>query len=157
AGIPREHLDGKHHPCPKCGGTDRFRLLDEHAGAVICSQCFSERNGDGLSAVQWIRGCNFRQAIQFVAEFVGIAPQNGHGLGQPVDILGAVCRAKRMPRQSAIAYGARVEKGAVVFPSWGPDGSALSDFTIRLSGTEKQRKGMWPKGGTAGVFLPAAD
>src|SRR5262249_35824205 len=116
-----------------------------------------ERNGDGLSAVQWIRGCNFRQAIQFVAEFVGIAPQNGHGLGQPVDILGAVCRAKRMPRQSAIAYGARVEKGAVVFPSWAPDGSALSDFTIRLSGTEKQRKGMWPKGGTAGVFLPAAD
>jgi hypothetical protein len=158
AGIPSDHLDGKHHPCPKCGGTDRFRLVDASAGAVLCSQCFNERNGDGLAAVQWMLGCGFGKALRYTAELVGITPQNSHGQnGHAVDPLDAICKAKHMPRESAIAYGARVDKGAVVFPAWGSDGAPLSDFTIRPTGTDKQRKGMWPQGGTAGVFLPVAD
>ena len=28
AGISADILDGDHHPCPKCGGKDRFRLID---------------------------------------------------------------------------------------------------------------------------------
>ena len=40
-GVPRDILDGQHHPCPKCGGTDRFRLVDRDAGALYCNQCFS--------------------------------------------------------------------------------------------------------------------
>ncbi|MEM8494352.1 MAG: primase-helicase zinc-binding domain-containing protein [Planctomycetota bacterium] len=47
AGIPGDLLDGRNHPCPRCGGTDRFRLIDADAGAVFCNQCFRERNGDG--------------------------------------------------------------------------------------------------------------
>ena len=31
-GIPSEVLDGKHHFCPRCGGKDRFRMIDREAG-----------------------------------------------------------------------------------------------------------------------------
>ena len=34
AGIPQESLDGRPHPCPKCEGTDRFRFIDDAAGAA---------------------------------------------------------------------------------------------------------------------------
>jgi primase-helicase-like zinc-binding protein len=157
AGIPQERLNGGHHACPKCGGTDRFRLIDAGAGAVLCSQCFNERNGDGLAAVQWIRGCNFPLALRFVAEQVGIAPKNGHTNGHSIDPLDAICRAKRMPRDGALIYGGRITDGAVAFPSWGPAGEPLSEFTIWPNGNEKRKKGLWPKGGTAGIFLPVVD
>jgi hypothetical protein len=62
AGIDSGILDGKHHPCPKCGGSDRFRLIDEAAGAVYCNQCFKAGNGDGLAAVQWMQCCDFKEA-----------------------------------------------------------------------------------------------
>ncbi|ADG66832.1 P4 alpha zinc-binding domain protein [Planctopirus limnophila DSM 3776] len=67
-GIDSALLDGKHHPCPKCGGTDRFRMLDADAGSLYCNQCFNERNGDGLAAVQWLRGCDFPEALRLVAD-----------------------------------------------------------------------------------------
>ena len=34
-GFNGEDLDGRHHPCPVCGGTDRFRFLDEDAGYAL--------------------------------------------------------------------------------------------------------------------------
>jgi hypothetical protein len=38
-GISAQLLDGRHHPCPGCGGTDRFRFDDkEGRGTWICSQ-----------------------------------------------------------------------------------------------------------------------
>lgn len=71
AGIPREHLDGHHHPCPKCGGKDRFRLIDEKAGAVLCNRCFDRNNGDGIAAVQWMLGLGFPEAITRICNFLG--------------------------------------------------------------------------------------
>ena len=75
ASIPRESLTGNHGPCPKCGGRDRFRLMDEDMGAVICNQCFRERNGDYFAAVQWARGVDFLEAAKLVGEYLGIQPQ----------------------------------------------------------------------------------
>jgi P4 family phage/plasmid primase-like protien len=72
AGIPADFLDGRHHPCPKCGGDDRFRLIDADAGACYCNQCFSEKNGDGLAAIQWFTGWPFPEALKKVAEFLGL-------------------------------------------------------------------------------------
>ncbi len=38
-GIDDRLLDGRHHPCPGCGGTDRFRFDDkEGRGTWICGQ-----------------------------------------------------------------------------------------------------------------------
>lgn len=75
ASIPRDALTGNHGPCPKCGGSDRFRLLDSEAGAVLCNQCFRERNGDYFAAVQWARNVDFLEAAKLVGEYLGIAPQ----------------------------------------------------------------------------------
>ena len=71
-GVPDEILDGKHHPCPKCQGEDRFRLLDQDAGALYCNQCFTTKNGDGFAAIGWLLDCSFIEAAKKVAEHVGI-------------------------------------------------------------------------------------
>ena len=76
-GIPLELLDGKNHPCPKCGGTDRFRAIDLNAGALFCNQCFSERNGDGLAALAWLQGWPFRTTLEKLAGYLGIDEGNG--------------------------------------------------------------------------------
>ncbi|RMF86426.1 MAG: DUF3987 domain-containing protein [Planctomycetota bacterium] len=65
-------LDGKHHPCPRCGGKDRFRLIDPDAGAVLCNQCFSKNNGDFLAAVMWMTGCDFPEAVRMVGDYLGL-------------------------------------------------------------------------------------
>lgn len=58
-GIPAERLDGRGHPCPKCGGRDRFAAFADVAqrGAVHCRRCFTAgcpiRPGSGLATLQW--------------------------------------------------------------------------------------------------------
>lgn len=74
AGIPSTALDERHHPCPKCGGTDRFRFIDPDAGACYCNQCFNQKSGDGFAALAWIRGCTFWDAVQFAAGCIGLSP-----------------------------------------------------------------------------------
>ena len=71
-GIERSLLDGKGHPCPKCGGRDRFSLIDADRGAVLCRKCFNKKNGDIFAAVQWWTGCEFKEAIEKVLNFAGI-------------------------------------------------------------------------------------
>lgn len=74
AGIPLPVLDGNHHPCPRCEGTDRFRFIDEADGAVLCNQCFNKANGDGIAAVMWFKGWGFSDAVRFIAEQLGHSP-----------------------------------------------------------------------------------
>lgn len=76
-GMPPEVLTGKNCPCPKCGGTDRFRFINPDAGACFCNQCFDTKNGDGLAAVQWWTGESFPAAVHAVAEFLGLNGANG--------------------------------------------------------------------------------
>lgn len=73
-GLSDSQLNPKQHgPCPRCGGTDRFRALDDVAetGGLYCNQCFSTGNGDGLAAVQWLRDCTFAEALRLVAAELG--------------------------------------------------------------------------------------
>lgn len=72
-GFDGQSLDGRHHPCPRCGGTDRFLMVDQDAGAVLCNQCFAENNGDGLAAIAWRNDWTFGATIKAVAEHLGIA------------------------------------------------------------------------------------
>ena len=75
ADVPLELLDGKHHPCPKCGGKDRFRAFDDFAetGGVYCNKCHSEKNSDGISTLQWATGMEFKAAVNLLAEHLGIS------------------------------------------------------------------------------------
>jgi len=73
--VSESHLTGRHGPCPKCGGQDRWRTLAgfNETGAAYCNQCFSSRNGDGFSLLQWANGWTFPRALQEVAAVLGLA------------------------------------------------------------------------------------
>lgn len=61
--------DGKHGPCPICGGKDRFRFDDkEGRGTYICNQCGA---GDGWKLVQECFKVGFVEAVEKVAGVVG--------------------------------------------------------------------------------------
>lgn len=78
AGIPAERLDGRGHPCPRCGGRDRFAAFPgvEQLGGVHCRHCFTRGSrvspGDGISTVQWMLDCSFVESIRWIAEQLGL-------------------------------------------------------------------------------------
>lgn len=79
-GCDGDLLDGQHHPCPKCGGTDRFRFTDQAGdGSVICNQCARRHCGDGLATVGWLTGWTFPEVVRRVSDHLGIDSSNGNG------------------------------------------------------------------------------
>lgn len=62
--------NGRHGPCPHCGGSDRFRFDDmEGRGTWICSHC---GNGDGLDLVKRVTGDGVKKAAQVVAQVLAL-------------------------------------------------------------------------------------
>jgi len=126
AGIPREFLDGKHHACPRrCiggksnvpGGKDRFRLIDEQDGAVLCSVCFSEKNGDGFATIQWMRDVDFPKSLDLVATVLGVKKKGRRRKKTPEEALAFEdwridradwCESKGLDQQTVIDAGGRM-------------------------------------------------
>jgi hypothetical protein len=80
-GVDPAILDGRHGPCPRCLGEDRFRAFKDFPenGGVICGQCHDQANGDGFATLQWLCGWDFWETLRKVAEYLGIAPStNSH-------------------------------------------------------------------------------
>jgi putative DNA primase/helicase len=74
-GIAGTFLNGKHGPCPACGGKDRFRFDDKFShGDYICSQpeCGP---GDGFRLVQLVNGCDFSTARALVMQAAGLSDE----------------------------------------------------------------------------------
>lgn len=76
-GIPSDILDKKHHPCPSCGGTDRFRFTDgsgssRGSGVWICNQCKPE-GGSPFDLLIDVCGYSLNEAKDKVAALVGLA------------------------------------------------------------------------------------
>ena len=157
AGLPEDLLRNprRHGPCPKCGGTDRFRAFDDVAetGGTICNQC-GRNNGDGFATIQWARDQTFPEALNAVAEFLGIsrAPPNGH----PLSIVEAVARLKHMPLDAFREFGAvearRNGQAVARVPVHDERGAVVSHFDLGLKGW--LQKGLSAKGLDAGLFLP---
>ena len=154
AGIDGAILDGRHHPCPRCQGTDRFRLIDESAGAVLCNQCFTTRNGDGIAAVQWSLGIGFPEAVKKVAEHLGI--NNGQAVADNMNIVAEIAQRKRVPLESWKAFGAHAAKrGSFTIcrlPMYDKHGRECSHFDLATVNS-KLLKGMCAAKKPAGVFL----
>lgn len=71
-GLPAKLLNGRHGPCPFCGGKDRFRFDDkEGRGTWICSQCGA---GDGIDFVMRAQNVDFKGAAALVEPLVGSVP-----------------------------------------------------------------------------------
>jgi len=72
-GLDTELLNGKHVPCPFCGGKDRFRFTDYQGyGDWICNQCGA---GQGIELVKRIAGVDFKEAVRLIEMVaIGIKP-----------------------------------------------------------------------------------
>lgn len=98
-GLSDDSLSGYHGPCPKCGGTDRFRVFTdfEQSGGAHCNKCLSDRNADGFAFLQWWHNWNFVEALKAVAEYLKL-PVALAGSGPKSS---AIRAAKPQPQQSA--------------------------------------------------------
>ena len=66
--------NGKHCPCPVCGGKDRFRFDNQNGrGTYICNQCGS---GDGLELIKNYCQCDAKEASSKVAECLNLSNHN---------------------------------------------------------------------------------
>jgi phage/plasmid primase-like uncharacterized protein len=78
AGLPENLLNGKGHPCPRCGGNNRFASFPDVAerGSVHCRTCFNSgtnpRPGDGLATLRWFMGCDTATACRWLAGWLGL-------------------------------------------------------------------------------------
>jgi putative DNA primase/helicase len=67
--VDSRHLDGKHHPCPICGGKDRWRFDDKKGeGTSICGQCGAR---DGVKLVMDLLGVDFPEAAKRIEVIIG--------------------------------------------------------------------------------------
>jgi putative DNA primase/helicase len=68
-GVPEKFVNGKHQPCPMCGGKDRARFIDTNGdGTYICAQC---GGGSGLGLLIKMHGWDFKKAAENVEEIIG--------------------------------------------------------------------------------------
>lgn len=66
--------DGKHGPCPNCGGEDRFRFDNkEGRGDYFCSGCGA---GDGFMLVEKVMNIDVRGAMEAVSHVLGGCKKN---------------------------------------------------------------------------------
>lgn len=115
AGLPADCLEPGGHPCPSCGGKDRFSA-DKNvndSGAVFCRHCFDKdsaiKPGDGVATVAWLRNTTNGEAAKWIADRLGM---NGVQASAPVDIITATCRDKRMPIEAFKSFGVKeVQRG----------------------------------------------
>jgi hypothetical protein len=52
-------------------------MIDMEAGALFCNQCFAKGNGDGVAALQWLTGLDFKATVAQLTDHLGL--QNGNG------------------------------------------------------------------------------
>ena len=70
-GVSEKLLNGAHHACPICGGTDRFRFDDrEGDGDYFCNGCGP---GSGLKLIMGVHRITFDKAARLVDGVIGKA------------------------------------------------------------------------------------
>lgn len=155
--VPADILDGRHHPCPRCGGTDRFRTFDDFAdtGGTLCNQCH-QKGGDGFSTLQWLLDSSFPEVLNLTASYLAM-----NGTARPAqnpDLIEALCRDKNMPLDAFKQFGptlaergrGHTRKPAVRVPTYNERGEEFSYYDLAPG-----HKGWCKFGkGNAGMFFP---
>lgn len=74
SGMAPELLNKRHHPCPGCGGRDRFRFIDAKGdGFFICGGGGDRTVGDGFTLLEHVHGMSPAESLRFVADYLGLA------------------------------------------------------------------------------------
>jgi putative DNA primase/helicase len=98
AGVSSKLLDHrKHHPCPFCGGKDRFRFSDHSGkGRWFCNQCKPPPGGDGYEFLQAFKGIDFKEAAKLARSLAGVRDP-----APPAPDMGKLMRDRRRLWESA--------------------------------------------------------
>ena len=68
-GFPTTITNGRHQPCPNCGGTDRFRFDNKDGnGTFYCSHCGP---GNGVDLVMRVKDWDFKKAAEEIEKAAG--------------------------------------------------------------------------------------
>lgn len=74
--LPSTVFNGKHQPCPNCGGNDRFRWTDnletKGDGGAICNVCGNDK---GIGWIMKLTGEPYSEAVNILGRFLGKVPQ----------------------------------------------------------------------------------
>ena len=78
-GLEPAQLNGRHQPCPLCGGRDRYRFDDmAGSGSWFCNQCGGKDQlgggGTGIDLLMRLRHWSYRQACEAVERYLELAP-----------------------------------------------------------------------------------
>ena len=78
-GLEPAQLNGRHQPCPLCGGRDRYRFDDRQgSGSWFCNQCGGKDQlgggGTGIDLLMRLRRWSYRQACEAVERYLELAP-----------------------------------------------------------------------------------
>jgi hypothetical protein len=78
-GVRGGLLEGRHGPCPGCGGKDRFRFDDlGGAGTFVCSQGSGDLlSGDGLKLLGHVKGWDWKRCVKEVGDMLNVAVRSG--------------------------------------------------------------------------------
>lgn len=133
-----------------CDSSDGGRLHAD-TGIYHCYVCNASRSPYQLAVD--VLGTP-KDAMQALIAAGLAEDRNGHDRPQPPpDLIGRICRAKRMPREALLKFGARIDQRGrmpvVRLPVYGDDGQPCGTFDLTEDG-----KGLLAKGGSSGIFLP---
>ncbi len=100
-GISDESLTGKHGPCPKHGGTDKWRTFDDYekTGGAVCNEC--GKMADGFEVIQRHLGCSFIESLKLVAECLGVPPKSNQD-HEPKELLDPAKNLELLGRNEAM-------------------------------------------------------
>jgi putative DNA primase/helicase len=87
-GVELKALDGKHHPCPVCGGDDRFRFDDKDgSGSWYCHKGHNGKEaGYGMDLAMMLNGGDFLETASRIDRIIGrefVPDGGGARLPQP--------------------------------------------------------------------------
>ena len=69
--IDERIFNGKHQPCPVCGGKDRFRYIRKHDKPFMCNQCGSYSN---IEFFMELTGYTFSDSINIIGDHLRLIP-----------------------------------------------------------------------------------
>lgn len=140
-GIEERFLDGKHGPCPICGGKDRFRFDDkEGAGTYFCNGCGA---GNGYSLLMKTNGWSFKQVAEEIKKIVnGVEVKEKKERKDPRILLRKIAKgAKRLTGDDPASKYLN-NRGLLLFPeelryhpclNYYQDGKKIGEYPAMLS------------------------
>ena len=111
-GVAAELLDGRHGPCPGCGGRDRFRFDDKDGnGTFLCSRGGGGTlAGNGFALLEHIHGWDWKKATDTVGGLLGVQPTVGERKEPPPPETAPVPRDARKRAETVALDQAAVER-----------------------------------------------